>query len=88
MGRCISTIWKHPVKSLLSERIRSGGDAICSSSGSTGYARGRQGPDLDGTTFKNLTVLPEPQRVLSLAWHPGGKCLAVVSTEHDIHVWY
>ncbi len=42
---------------------------------------------LDGKTFKNLAALPEPQRVLSLAWHPGGNYLAVVCTEHDIHVW-
>ncbi len=42
---------------------------------------------LDHPTFGESDRSPRLQRVLSLAWHPGGNYLAVVCTEHDIHVW-
>jgi eukaryotic-like serine/threonine-protein kinase len=42
---------------------------------------------LDGKTGKVLAALPEKQTVRQVAWHPGGNYLAVVCSEHDIHVW-
>jgi serine/threonine protein kinase/WD40 repeat protein len=42
---------------------------------------------LDAKTGKMLGTLPEAQPVRQVAWHPGGNFLAVVCSEHDIHVW-
>jgi eukaryotic-like serine/threonine-protein kinase len=42
---------------------------------------------LDAKIGKMLATLPEAQPVRQAAWHPGGGFLAVVCSEHDIHVW-